>query len=122
MIQARFFIGDNHIEYDFDETSQISEAINDLAMIYHEHTGALPTSIFISYDLFKVITSQTRHYGSAAFGVNQVQYWTSIGPVMVQPVLEPKERFIYAGDRKGYENALIDKKFEELVLGEEDES
>lgn len=119
MIQARFFIGDKPIEYSFDETSEINEAINTLSMMYWEQMNKLPVAIFLSFDLYKSIMTQNIRVSSQVSipGFQAVQFMTSLGVVMVKPVLEPKERFIYAGDQQGYEHALIDKKFEEIILG-----
>lgn len=124
MIQARFFIGDDPIEYNFDENN-INSAINDLSMMYYEKLHRMPMAIFLSPDLYKAITSQNMRYTNAnmpSIGVMNMQFNTSVGVIMVKPVYEPKERFIYAGNQQGYENALIDKRFEEIILGVSDET
>lgn len=121
MIQARFFIGDSPIEYNFDENN-INLAINELSMMYYEKMNVLPLAIFISLDLYRSIMLTMRYTPTSDFkvGINNMQYRVSNGVVMVKPVVEPKERFIYAGNQQGYENALIDKRFEEIVFGVEE--
>ena len=120
MIQARFFIGDYDVEYAFNELD-INKAINDLSMMYYEKKHVLPISIFLSYDLYKlVISEQYSRYITTSNALINIQYMTSNGIIMVKPVPEPKERLIYAGNQQGYENSLIDKKFEEIFLDSEE--
>lgn len=119
MIQARFFIGDEPIEYNFNE-SDIHSAINDLSMIYLEKMYVLPITIFVSADLYKSITEVVRYSAMPTQGITTMQFMTANGVVLVKPVAEPKERFIYAGNQQGYENSLIDKKFEEVFFGVEE--
>lgn len=119
MIQARFFIGDESVEYSFDE-NDIYSAIDTLAMVYYEKMKCLPIAIFVSPDLYKIVTTQNmRHSAGINVGVLNMQFHTAVGVVMVKPVFEPKERFIYAGNQQGYENSLIDKRFEEVIFGVE---
>lgn len=124
MIEARFYIGDEPIQYQFDEVADMNIAINDLAMLYLEKMRVLPITIFLSYDLYKIILQQAqRNVGVPPIGgITTMQFMTSNGIVLVKPVGEPKERFIYAGNQQGYENSLLDKKFEEMVLGVCDET
>lgn len=120
MILARFFIGDEPIEYSFNENN-IQIAINDLSMMYYEKLGATPLTIFLSPDLYHEVYRQSMSiytYASMTPELAVARFHTAVGIVEVQPVYEPKERFIYAGDQKGYQGALIDKRFEEIVLGE----
>lgn len=125
MIIARFFIGDEPIEYAFDETASINNAIDHLAMLYYEKMGKMPMGIFLSPDLYKLVLTQNVRFHTQMpmdTGFQAASFHTSVGMVMVKIVSDPKERFIYAGDQAGYENALIDKRFEEIVFGVEDES
>ena len=124
MIRARFFIGDEPIEYDFDETVALNNAVDHLSMLYYEKKGILPLSIFMSPDLYSIMMKQNVRYTTQLpmYGMNVTQFLCSMGTVTVQVVREPKERFIYAGNEQGYQDALIDKKFEELVLGINDET
>ena len=121
MIEARFFIGDLEVNHVFNE-DQINETINELSMIHLEKLGHLPLAIYLSPDLYKAIMMQTRVRTPMADtpGANIMHFWTANGSVMVKPVFEPKERFIYAGTEQGYQDALINKRFEELVLGIEE--
>lgn len=124
MIEARFFIGDEPIAYMFDETTQMRTTIDHLAMLHYEKLGILPHAIFLSMDLYKIVSTQNVRYSTQmpVQGVTAIQFLTGLGIIMVKPVSEPSDRFIYAGNQQGYENALIDKKFEEIVLGEANET
>lgn len=124
MIEARFFIGDELVEYTFDETAEINNAIDHLSMRYYEKMGIMPMVIFLSPDLYKLVLTQNVRFATQLpiAGIHTMQFNTSVGVVMVKPVFEPKERFIYAGNEQGYQNALIDKRFEEIVLGVLDET
>lgn len=118
VIQTRFFIGEEPIEYSFNEEN-LYAAINDLSMLYYEKMGILPIAVFLSPDLYKFATNQNRRITGVNFntpGIQTMQFMTGLGVVLVQPVPEPKERFIYAGNQQGYQNALIDKRFEEIIL------
>ena len=122
MITARFFIGDEPIEYTFDETASINNAVDHLSMLYYEKIGKLPMAIFMSPDLYKLVMTQNVRFHTQLQlpGIQAAQFHTSLGMVMVKPVSEPNERFIYAGDSAGYQNALLDKRFEEIFLGDDE--
>ena len=122
MILARYFIGEESIEYKFDENQSISNAIDHLSMLYYEKMFVMPIAVYLSPDLYKLIMTQNVRYHNQLEmpGIQAMQFYTSIGTVMVKPVKDNVQRFIYAGNEEGYHNALatakMDKHFEDLVL------
>ena len=118
MVHAKYYIGDESIEYSFDENVSINNAVDQLCMMYYEKMQVMPLAIFLSPDLYKLMMVQNVRFHTQlpVAGFTAASFHTSLGTVMVQLVNEPKERFIYAGNRQGYEQALIDKRFEEIFL------
>lgn len=127
MVLARYFIGDESIEYRFDETAEIGNAIDHLAMLYYEKTSDMPAAIYLSPDLYSVILKQNvRYYTQLQEPTAQFySFHTSMGTVPVKLVRDNVKLFIYAGSDNGYHNALqtakMDKHFEDIVFGVEDE-
>lgn len=127
MIIAKYFIGDESIEYHFDETESINNAIDHLAMLYYEKQGVMPIAVYLSLDLYHAVTTQNVRYNTQLemAGIKALQFHTSIGVTMVKPVAGA-EKFIYAGSESGFKNAFavatMDKHFEDLVLEVEDET
>lgn len=124
MVYAKYYIGDEPIEYSFDENDSINNAVDHLSMLYYEKLGVMPISIFLSPDLYKLMMKQNIRFHTQLpldTGFTAASFHTSLGTVMVQLVSEPKERFIYAGNRAGYEQSLLDKRFEEIFLEDKSE-
>lgn len=126
MVLARYFIGDEEIDYRFDEEASINNAIEDLSMMYYGKTNDMPTAIWLSHDLYKKIVEQNvRYYTQLPLrGMEVVSFYTSAGIVEVKPIYDDVKLFIYAGSEEGFKTALetakMDKFFEDIVLNEEE--
>lgn len=116
-MQVRYFIGDESIEYSFNLEKDINIAINDLCMIYFDRRNEMPLAIFLSRDLYADLMKKANtvmYQGSSVYSI--VQFYTILGMVPIRLIPELVPFFIYVGDEEGYKNALIDKRFEEIIL------